>query len=90
MIFGGLVLIGWVIVVGAVSIYIFGSHADSTLTIILVAIGLILIVLAIPVYEWERNQNCQGEKKIQLNLRAFAYHFFQLAPQTAFQRWLVG
>ena len=52
-IFGGLVLIGAVIVVSAVSIYVFGSHADSTLTIILVAIGLILIVLAIPVYNWE-------------------------------------
>jgi uncharacterized membrane protein len=46
-------LIGAVIVVSAVSIYVFGSHADSTLTIILVAIGLILIVLAIPVYNWE-------------------------------------
>jgi membrane protein YdbS with pleckstrin-like domain len=55
MIFGGLVLIGWAIVVGAVSIYVFGSYADLSLTIILVAIGLILIVLAIPVYKWERN-----------------------------------
>ena len=65
-VFGGLVLIGAVIVVSAVSIYVFGSHADSTLTIILVAIGLILIVLAIPVYKWERDQNYQGRKKIQL------------------------
>jgi uncharacterized MnhB-related membrane protein len=50
-------LIGAVSVVSAVSIYVFGSHPDSTLTIILVAIGLTLIVLAIPVYNWERNQN---------------------------------
>jgi hypothetical protein len=64
MIFSGLVLIGWVIVIGAVSIYIFGSHTDSILTIILVAIGLILIVLAVPVYKWERNRNYQGKKKI--------------------------
>jgi hypothetical protein len=56
-IFGGLVLIGAVIVIGVVSIYVFGSHPDSTLTIILVAIGLTLIALAIPVYKWERNQN---------------------------------
>jgi hypothetical protein len=74
-IFGGLVLIGCVIVVGAISIYVFGSHADSTLTVILVAIGLILIALAIPVYRWERNRNYQG-KKIQLNLRAFTHCFF--------------
>jgi uncharacterized membrane protein len=60
MIFSGLVLIGWVIVIGAVSIYIFGSHTDSILTIILVAIGLILIVLAVPVYKWERTRNYQG------------------------------
>jgi len=78
-IFGGLVLIGAVIVVGAVSIYVFGSHADSTLTIILVALGLILIVLAIPVYKWERDQNYQGRKKIQPNRRAFTYYFFQTA-----------
>jgi hypothetical protein len=90
MIFGGLVLIGWVIVVGAVSIYVFGCYADLSLTIILVAIGLILIVLAIPVYKWERNQNYQGKKKIQLNLRAFAYYFFQLAPQTAYHKALFG
>lgn len=64
-VFGGLVLIGVVIVVSAVSIYIFGSHANSTLTIILVTIGLILIALAIPVYKWERGQNYQGGKKIQ-------------------------
>jgi uncharacterized membrane protein len=55
-VFGGLVLTGVVIVVSAVSIYVFGSHADSTLTIILIAIGLILIVLAIPVYKWERTK----------------------------------
>jgi uncharacterized membrane protein len=76
-IFGGLVLIGAVIVIGAVSIYVFGSHADSTLTIILVAIGLILIALAIPVYKWERDQNYQGRKRIQPNRRAFTYYFFQ-------------
>ena len=58
-IFGGLVLIGAIIVVGAVSIYLFGSHADSTLTIIFVAIGLILIVLAIPVYKWERENSAR-------------------------------
>ncbi len=78
-IFGGLVLIGAVIVIGAVSIYVFGSHADSTLTIILVAIGLILIASAIPVHKWERNQNYQGKKKIQLNLRVLTHCFFQLA-----------
>ena len=55
-VFGGLVLIGVVIVISAVSIYVFGSHANSTLTIILVVIGLILIVLAIPVYKWERGK----------------------------------
>ena len=54
-IFGGLVLIGAVIVIGAISIYVFGTHADSTLTIILAAIGLILIASAIPVYKWERD-----------------------------------
>jgi hypothetical protein len=70
MIFGGLVLIGWVIVVGTVSIYIFGSHADSTLTIILVAIGLILIVLAIPVYKWERARAPQTE----LSLRRLTFY----------------
>ena len=45
-IFGGLVLIDAVIVIGAVSVYVFGSHADSILTIILVATGLILIVFS--------------------------------------------
>lgn len=64
-IFGGLVLIGVIIVISAVSIYIFGSHENSTLTIILVTIGLILIVLAVPVYKWERGQNHYGGKKIQ-------------------------
>jgi Mn2+/Fe2+ NRAMP family transporter len=64
MIFSGLVLIGWVIVIGAVSIYIFGSDTDSILTILLVMVGLILIVFAVPVYKWERNRNYQGEKKI--------------------------
>jgi len=78
-IFGGLVLIGAVIVVSAVSIYVFGSHADSTLTIILVAIGLILIVLAIPVCKWGRDQDYHGRKRIQPNHRAFAYCFFQTA-----------
>jgi peptidoglycan/LPS O-acetylase OafA/YrhL len=73
-IFGGLVLSGWVIVVGAISIYVLGSHADPTLTAILVAIGVILIALAIPVYKWERNRNYQG-KKIQLNLGALTYCF---------------
>jgi ACR3 family arsenite efflux pump ArsB len=63
-VFSGLVLSGAVIVVGAVLIYVFRSHADFTLTIILVAIGLILIVLAIPVYKWERDQNYHGRKEV--------------------------
>jgi ACR3 family arsenite efflux pump ArsB len=73
-VFGGLVLIGVVIVISAVSIYVFGSHADSTLTIILVAIGLILIVLAFPVYKWERGQNHYGGKKF--NSRTLLHYFF--------------
>ncbi len=72
-ILGGLVLIGAVIVVGAVSIYVFGSHADSTLTIILAAIGLILIVLAIPVYKWERDHIRVGRK---FNRRTSLHSFF--------------
>ena len=76
--FGGLVLSGWAIVVGAIFIYVFGSHADSTLTVILVAIGLILIVLAIPVFRWERSRNYQGNKT-ELNLRAFFYLLLSLA-----------
>jgi tellurite resistance protein TehA-like permease len=64
-VFGGLVLIGAVIVVSAVSIYLFGSHPDLFLTIILVGVGLFLIVLAIPVYKWERDLNYQDMKKIR-------------------------
>jgi hypothetical protein len=61
-IFGGLVLSGAVFVMGAVLIYLFGSHPDFILTMIFVAIGLILIVLAIPVYHWERNKIIGVEK----------------------------
>jgi ACR3 family arsenite efflux pump ArsB len=73
-VFGGLVLIGAVIAIGAVPIYVFGSHADSTLTIILVAIGLILIVLAIPVYKWERDHIRVGRK---FNRRLYSTTFFR-------------